>query len=158
MSVEEEVVELLKAGGLTIATAESCTGGMVSARLVGVPGVSEVFMEGLVTYSNEAKVRLLGVREETLEAFGGVSRETAVQMAEGGCRRAGTDVCVSTTGLAGPGGGTEKKPVGLVYMACCVQGHTAAERHIFSGDRQRIREQSAEAALALVRACLTERA
>ncbi len=156
MSVEEEIVELLESRGLTIATAESCTGGMVSARLVGVAGVSQVFMEGLVTYSNEAKMRLLGVKEETLAAHGAVSRETAVEMAEGGCARAGTDVCVSTTGLAGPGGGSKEKPVGLVYMACCVKGHTAAERHVFSGDRQQIREQSAEAALQLVRTCLLQ--
>ena len=142
MPVEEEVVALLKAGGLTIATAESCTGGMVSARLVGVPGVSEVFMEGLVTYSNEAKVRLLGVGEETLEAFGAVSRETAVQMAEGGCRRAGTDVCVSTTGLAGPGGGTEKKPVGTVCIGVCTKDKINISTQHFEGDRDKVRESS----------------
>ena len=137
-----------------MATAESCTGGMVSARLVGVPGVSSVFMEGLVTYSNEAKMQLLGVKASTLARFGAVSRETAGEMAEGGCARAGTDVCVSTTGIAGPDGGTEEKPVGLVYMACCVKGRTTAERHMFAGDRQQIREQSAQKALELVRACL----
>ena len=130
------------------------TGGMVSARLVGVPGVSSVFMEGLVTYSNEAKMQLLGVKASTLARFGAVSRETAGEMAEGGCARAGTDVCVSTTGIAGPDGGTEEKPVGLVYMACCVKGRTTAERHMFAGDRQQIREQSAQKALELVRACL----
>ena len=154
MSLEEEVARLLRERKLTMATAESCTGGMVSARLVGVPGVSSVFMEGLVTYSNEAKMRLLGVKASTLARFGAVSRETAGEMAEGGCARAGTDVCVSTTGIAGPDGGTEEKPVGLVYMACCVKGRTTAERHMFAGDRQQIREQSAQKALELVRACL----
>lgn len=154
MSLEEEVARLLRERKLTMATAESCTGGMVSARLVGVPGVSSVFMEGLVTYSNEAKMQLLGVKASTLARFGAVSRETAGEMAEGGCARAGTDVCVSTTGIAGPDGGTEEKPVGLVYMACCVKGRTTAERHMFAGDRQQIREQSAQKALELVRACL----
>ncbi len=154
MSLEEEVARLLRERKLTMATAESCTGGMVSARLVGVPGVSSVFMEGLVTYSNEAKMQLLGVKASTLARFGAVSRETAGEMAEGGCARAGTDVCVSTTGIAGPDGGTEEKPVGLVYMACCVKGRTTTERHMFAGDRQQIREQSAQKALELVRACL----
>ena len=154
MSLEEEVARLLRERKLTMATAESCTGGMVSARLVGVPGVSSVFMEGLVTYSNEAKMQLLGVKASTLARFGAVSRETAGEMAEGGCARAGTDVCVSTTGIAGPDGGTEEKPVGLVYMACCVKGRTTAERHMFAGDRQQIREPSAQNALELVRACL----
>ena len=149
MSLEEEVARLLRERKLTMATAESCTGGMVSARLVGVPGVSSVFMEGLVTYSNEAKMQLLGVKASTLARFGAVSRETAGEMAEGGCARAGTDVCVSTTGIAGPDGGTEEKPVGLVYMACCVKGRTTAERHMFAGDRQQIREQSAQKALEL---------
>lgn len=92
--------------------------------MVNVSGVSDVFMQGMVTYSNEAKMRLLGVREETLAAYGAVSEETAVQMAEGGAAAAGTDVCVSITGIAGPEGGTPEKPVGLVYMACCVKGKT----------------------------------
>ena len=133
MSLEEEVARLLRERKLTMATAESCTGGMVSARLVGVPGVSSVFMEGLVTYSNEAKMQLLGVKASTLARFGAVSRETAGEMAEGGCARAGTDVCVSTTGIAGPDGGTEEKPVGLVYMACCVKGRTTAVCHMRAG-------------------------
>ena len=150
MTIEEEVAGLLQQKRLTIATAESCTGGLVAARLVSVPGVSEVFMEGLVTYSNQAKMRLLGVKEATLASFGAVSRETAVEMAEGGRRQAETDVCISTTGIAG----TEEKPVGLVYMACCVNGRTAVKRCQFSGDRQQIRGQAAETALALVRSCL----
>ena len=154
MTIEEEVAGLLQQQRLTIATAESCTGGLVAARLVSVPGVSEVFMEGLVTYSNQAKMRLLGVKEATLASFGAVSRETAVEMAEGGRRQAETDVCISTTGIAGPDGGTEEKPVGLVYMACCVNGRTAVKRCQFSGDRQQIRGQAAETALALVRSCL----
>lgn len=155
-TLEEAVVSLLKETGLTICTAESCTGGMISARLVNVPGVSDVFMEGLVTYSNEAKIRLLEVKEDTLKAHGAVSSETAREMAEGGVRAAGTGVCISVTGLAGPDGGSPEKPVGLVYMACCVKGETAVERWQFRGNRGKIREQSVMKALDLVRRRLLE--
>ncbi len=153
-TLEGTVVALLKEKGLTMCTAESCTGGMVSARLVNVSGVSEVFMEGFVTYSNEAKMKLLGVQEDTLRAHGAVSSQTACEMAEGGVRTAGTDVCVSITGLAGPDGGSAEKPVGLVYMACCVKGTTTVERWQFKGNRGKIREQSMMKALDLVRRCL----
>lgn len=153
-TLEETVVNLLKETGLTMCTAESCTGGMVCARLVNVSGVSEVLMEGLVTYSNDAKRRLLGVQEETLRTHGAVSGQTAREMAEGGARAAGTGVCVSVTGLAGPEGGSAGKPVGLVYMACCVKGETTVERWQFRGNRGKIREQSVMKALDLVRRCL----
>lgn len=123
--------------------------------MVNVSGVSDVFMQGMVTYSNEAKMRLLGVREETLAAYGAVSEETAVQMAEGGAAAAGTDVCVSITGIAGPEGGTPEKPVGLVYMACCVKGKTVVKRYQFKGNRAKIREQSTVKALS-VRLCVLE--
>ena len=99
-SLEMAVASLLKENKLTMAAAESCTGGMVAARMVNVSGVSDVFMQGMVTYSNEAKMRLLGVKEKTLAAYGAVSEETAVQMAEGGAAAAGTDVCVAVTGIA----------------------------------------------------------
>ena len=147
---------LLLRNKLTITTAESCTGGMVAARLVNVSGVSEVFMEGMVTYSNEAKMRLLGVKEETLRAYGAVSRETAIEMAEGGAHAAGTDVCIAITGLAGPGGGTAEKPVGLVHMACFVKGKTEAREYHFKGNRDKIREQSMMRALNLVRLCVLD--
>lgn len=150
-TLEETVVNLLKETGLTMCTAESCTGGMVCARLVNVSGVSQVLMEGLVTYSNDAKRRLLGVQEETLKTYGAVSGQTAREMAEGGARAAGTGVCVSITGLAGPEGGSADKPVGLVYMACCVKGETTVERWQFRGNRGKIREQSVMKALDLVR-------
>ena len=144
----------LKKRKWTITTVESCTGGAVSARIVNVAGASDILKQAYVTYCDEAKHCLAGVSRETLDACTAVSAETAKEMALGGARAAGADVCVSVTGLAGPGGGTEEKPVGLVYMACCVKGRTTAERHMFAGDRQQIREQSAQKALELVRACL----
>ena len=156
VTLEMAVVELLKKKGLTISTAESCTGGMTAAKLVNVPGASNVFMEGVVTYSNEAKMRLLGVRQETLETFGAVSRETAQEMAEGGVKMSGSDICVAITGLAGPGGGTDKKPVGVVFMACCLKGRTEIREYHFKGNRDKIREQSMMKALDLVRLCVLE--
>ena len=153
-TLEMAVVRLLTGHGLTISTAESCTGGMVSARLVNVPGASRVFMEGYVTYSNEAKMKLLGVREETLAAWGAVSAQTAEEMAIGGAKAAGTDVCVSITGLAGPDGGTAEKPVGLVYMACALKGQVSLARYQFKGNRGKIREQSVMKALDLARRCI----
>ena len=154
--LETALVELLKKKKLTIATAESCTGGMVSARLVNVPGASQVFMQGMATYSNEAKMRLLGVREETLKEYGAVSEQTAREMAKGGAAAAQTDVCVSITGLAGPGGGSLQKPVGLVFMACCLKGQVTVERWQFKGNREKIREQSVMKAMDLVRRCILD--
>lgn len=156
VTLEKAVVELLNEKGLTISTAESCTGGMTAAKLVNVPGASNVFMEGVVTYSNEAKMRLLGVKQETLEIYGAVSRETAQEMAEGGVKMSGSDICVAITGLAGPGGGTDKKPVGLVFVACCLKGRTEIREYHFKGNRDKIREQSAMKALDLVRLCVLE--
>ena len=155
-SLEDQVGELLLKNKLTIATAESCTGGMVAAKLVSVPGISQSFMEGMVTYSNEAKMRRLGVKEETLKAWGAVSEQTAREMAEGGALGAGTDICIAITGLAGPGGGSPEKPVGLVYMACFLKGDIKAEKHLFQGDGEEIRHQSMMAALSLVLQCLLE--
>lgn len=153
-TLEAAVVKLLKEKGLTVSTAESCTGGMISARLVNVPGASEVFTQGFVTYSNEAKMELLGVKEETLKAHGAVSAETAWEMAENGAKRAKTSACVAVTGLAGPGGGTKEKPVGLVFMGCAVNGKVTVERWQFKGNREKIREQSCMKALDLLRRCI----
>lgn len=156
IQTEFELFALLREEHLTMSTAESCTGGMIAARMVNVPGVSEVFTAGLVTYSNEAKMRLLGVREETLAAWGAVSRETAAEMAEGGAKANQTDLCLSTTGIAGPDGGTPQKPVGLVYMACCLGKKTKVRRYQFQGDRQSVREQAVQKALELAKQCLME--
>ena len=156
MPLEEQVVMALQQQNKTICCAESCTGGLLSATLINVAGASDVLMEGYVTYSNEAKHRLLQVSEETLQKKGAVSYDTAAQMAYGAAQAAHASVACATTGIAGPGGGTKEKPVGLVYMACFLKGKNIARRFIFKGDRKKIREQSATEALKLVCGCLRE--
>ena len=153
---ENEVVELLVAKHLTISTAESCTGGLIAATIVNVPGASETLMSGAVTYSNDAKENMLGVKEETLRLFGAVSAETAEEMARGGAERMGTDLCVSSTGVAGPGGGTPEKPVGLVYIACAMRERCEVRRLDLSGDRTSIRYQTVRHALQLIKNMITE--
>jgi nicotinamide-nucleotide amidase len=148
----EEVVGLrLAVTGFTLAVAESCTGGLISHRLTEVPGSSSYFMEGVVSYSNEAKTRLLGVPAELIERHGAVSAEVAEAMAEGVRLRAGTDFGLSVTGVAGPSGGTEEKPVGLVFIALSDDAHTEHRRLMLPGDRQLIRWRSSQAALDLLR-------
>lgn len=154
VTLEESLIKLMKKKKLTLTCAESCTGGAISARLVNVPGASDVLKQGLVTYSNKAKRRYLGVKKTTLKAVGAVSRETAWEMAKGGCFQTGTDACIAVTGIAGPGGGTDEKPVGLVYIGCCVGGHVKVKEYHFSGNRAKIREQSVVAALTLLRSCI----
>ena len=134
--LEEIVVKLLATAHRTIATAESCTGGLIANRITNVSGSSDVFVNGCVTYSNESKVRLLGVREETLKAQGAVSEEVAREMAEGIRTRSGTDFGVSTTGIAGPTGGTPEKPVGLVYIGLATPERTEVQRHLLAFDRE----------------------
>jgi nicotinamide-nucleotide amidase len=138
-TLENVLAEMLIQNNLTIACAESCTGGMVSARFVNYPGISEVFMEGAVTYSNEAKMHRLGVKNETLKKYGAVSSETAAEMAEGIARTAGTDIGISTTGIAGPGGGTTEKPVGLVYIGLYIKGEVKTKKLVLRGNREKIR-------------------
>ena len=150
-ALAEEVVKLLKEKKMTVTTVESCTGGLLSGTLVDVAGASDVFMQGFVTYANEAKVSLVGVKEATLETYGAVSEQTAREMAEGGARVANADACLSVTGIAGPGGGSIEKPVGLVYIGCYVNGNTVVERNVFSGTRREVREQSVLAALKLLK-------
>lgn len=146
-SLEEVIAELLLSKNLTISTAESCTGGLIASRLVDYPGVSSVFLEGAVTYSNEAKIDRLKVKKETLENFGAVSEETAREMAEGIAKTAGTDIGLSTTGIAGPGGGTPEKPVGLVYVGLCINGNVQVKKLELSGNREMIRRRTTIAAL-----------
>ena len=150
-SLEMAVVRLLKKNGLTVTTAESCTGGMLAARLVNVPGVSDVYREGYITYSNKGKRRLLDVNKSTLKKYGAVSEQTAREMAIGGVFANGADVCVATTGIAGPDGGTEEKPVGLVYISCYLKDKVTVERFQFKGNREKIREQTVVKALDLLR-------
>ncbi len=147
--IEKNVVEVLKEKGLVITTAESCTGGLVAAGIVNTPGASAVFKEGYITYSNEAKMKLLGVRAETLEKYYAVSEETAYEMAQGGAKNAGADVCVAVTGVAGPDM-EDGKPVGLVYVSCYYNGRVQVKECHFKGDRAQIRAQAADSALELV--------
>jgi nicotinamide-nucleotide amidase len=148
----EEVVGLrLAVGGFTLAVAESCTGGLIAERLTEVPGSSVYFMEGVVAYSNAAKTRTLGVDAGLIERFGAVSAEVAEAMAEGVRRYAGTDFGLSVTGIAGPGGGSAEKPVGLVYIALSDDAHTEHRKLILPGDRHLIRWRSSQAALDLLR-------
>lgn len=146
MSLAETLVELLDMGGLNLATAESCTGGMVASAIVDVSGASGVFYEGLVTYSNNAKIDRLGVSIDTLFDYGAVSAETAIEMANG-LLKGNVSIGVSLTGIAGPQGGTYEKPVGLVYIAVVSERHTDIYKNIFSGDRNGVRRKAKNMAL-----------
>ena len=150
-TLEDAVGRLLIERGLTLATAESCTGGLLGNRITNVAGSSEYYLGGIVSYSDAAKMNLLGVSQETLKEFGAVSEETAQEMALGARRVLQSDVGVSITGIAGPTGGTEDKPVGLVYIAVDVAGDVAVRKFVFSEDRRYNKELSAQAALNLVR-------
>ncbi|HUJ11909.1 MAG TPA: competence/damage-inducible protein A [Verrucomicrobiae bacterium] len=149
--LEEVVVKMLTAAHQTIAVAESCTGGLIANRITNVSGSSEVFINGCVTYSNESKTRLLGVREETLKAHGAVSEEVAREMAEGVRARAGTHFGISTTGIAGPTGGTPGKPVGLVYIGLATPTRTEVKRHLLLFDRETFKFFTSQNALDMVR-------
>ena len=155
-SLEESVVELLAQKKMTVTTAESCTGGLIAGTLVNVAGASDVLNEGYVTYSNDAKERLVGVKHETLEKYGAVSEQTAREMAEGAAKAAGADAALSATGIAGPGGGTEEKPVGLVYIGCYVNGETTVKECRFEGSRMENRLHTVETALQLLLRQLSE--
>lgn len=153
-NLEETVVDLLIKEKLTVTTAESCTGGLIAGTIVNVAGASEVLNEGYVTYSNEAKERLVGVRHETLEKYGAVSYQTAEEMAAGAARAAGASAALSATGIAGPGGGTPEKPVGLVYIGCFLKGKTTVKECRFSGSRMENRLLTVETALNMLKEAL----
>lgn len=149
--LEEVVVKQLLQKHYTVAAAESCTGGLLTGRLVNVAGVSEALKEGFITYSNEAKMKYLGVKKETLDAYGAVSEQTAREMVTGTVKNTGADAALAVTGIAGPDGGTKEKPVGLVYIACSVKDKVTVKEYRLKGSRQRIREQSIIYALDLLR-------
>jgi nicotinamide-nucleotide amidase len=149
--LEETVAALLAGRRKTLAVAESCTGGLIAAKLVNVPGISTYFLEGVVAYSNESKVRTLGVSEALIRAHGAVSEPVARAMAEGVRVRSGADLAVAVTGIAGPGGGTSEKPVGTVWFAVADAARTEAARELVLGDRGHIRERAANYALNLLR-------
>lgn len=138
-SVAETLVKKLILKKYTVATAESCTGGMISSTIVNVPGASEVINESYVTYSNEAKERIIGVKKETLDKFGAVSEETAMEMVSGVAKISRADCAISVTGIAGPGGGTEEKPVGTVYAGFYLRGTVKVKRYNFDGNRYEVR-------------------
>lgn len=150
MNLESKIVQKLIDKGYTITTAESCTGGLLAGRILNVSGASEVYNEGHITYSNEAKERLLGVSHATLEKYGAVSSQTASEMALGAAKAAKAEVGLSTTGIAGPGGGTPEKPVGLVYVACAIHNKVWVEECHFHGNREENRNAAVEAALQLL--------
>jgi len=155
-NLEDVVVQLLASHKLTLSTAESCTGGLLSGRIVNVPGASSVFNEGFITYSNEAKQKYLKVERNTLEKFGAVSKETAKAMALGAIATSGSNASIAITGLAGPDGGTEEKPVGLVYIACVLNGKSTVKEYYFKGNRQKVRDYTVINALNLLRNSLIE--
>jgi nicotinamide-nucleotide amidase len=155
-SVEELVLDSARGRGLSVAAAESCTGGLVAARLTSVPGSSDVFRGGVVAYDNDVKRAQLGVSEDTLAAHGAVSAETASEMAVGARESLAADVAVSTTGIAGPGGGTREKPVGLVYLHASGPGRELTRELNLPGDREAVRRRATAAALHLVRELLAQ--
>lgn len=156
-SLEYLVFELLKKYHCTLTTAESATGGMIASTLVNVPGISEFFTEGYVTYSDAAKVKMIHVNPQTIAQYGVVSSQTAADMAQSAAETAGCDAALSVTGVAGPDGGTEECPVGLMYIGCYLKGKTVTERHVFERNSRRERREAAtEAALCLLVRMLKE--
>ncbi len=156
VTLEKAIVELLLANNLSVSTVESCTGGMLAARLINVPGVSEAYKSGFITYSNKAKRKLVNVKKTTLNRYGAVSKQVAEEMVKGVYLQNKADVIVSITGIAGPEGGSKDKPVGLVYIACFVCGKVTVKEYHFSGNRNKIRETTVANALTLMRQCILE--
>ena len=152
----ERVIGLLKEHQYTLSAGESCTGGLFLSTLIDVSGASAVIKEGFITYAEEAKQKHLGVKAETLETYTAVSEQVAKEMAEGLQKRTEADIAISITGLAGPSGGTEKIPVGTVYIGCCYRGETRVEHFLFSGTRTEVREYAVEQALLIVEQCFTK--
>ena len=156
VTLEKSVIDILIDKKMTFTCAESCTGGLFSGRMVSVPGASDVYKMGFITYANKAKKKLLGVKSDTLKNHGAVSHQCAEEMAKGAAKAAKADVAIAITGIAGPGGGTKTKPVGLVYIGCFCHGKVVVEEHKFIGNRTQIRESAVLCAIALMRRCLIE--
>ncbi|MEM8949309.1 MAG: CinA family protein [Pseudomonadota bacterium] len=156
LELAEDIIRACTASGLRIATAESCTGGLIGACLTEIAGSSAVVDRGFIVYSNQAKQDLLGVPSSTLEAHGAVSAETALAMARGAKERAGVDLAIAVTGIAGPGGGSEAKPVGLVHLALAAGERLETVADVFPGDRQAVRAATLERALRMVLAAIDQ--
>lgn len=152
----DKLFDFLKLNNLTISTAESCTGGLIASAITDVSGASSFFGTGVVTYSNDAKMKLIGVKKETLDAYGAVSEQTAFEMAEGVLKLADADVSVAVTGIAGPTGGTSEKPVGLVYIGVSGKYGTFTYKNNFFGNRDEVRKQTVERAFEIVYDYLNE--
>ena len=145
----EKLYSLLKEKNFTITTAESCTGGLIGGAITSVSGISSYYKEGVITYSNEAKMKFLGVSAKTLESYGAVSPQTAEEMAVGAIKRSGADISVAVTGIAGPDGGTREKPVGLVYIAIADKNSVTIKENYFSGNRDKVREYTVDTAISM---------
>jgi nicotinamide-nucleotide amidase len=147
MSLEEEIGALLRQKGLTLGIVESATGGLISHRITNIAGSSDYYKGSVTAYSNEVKVRVVGVKEATLNQYGAVSPEVAQEMAGGGRKILNTDICLTDTGIAGPGGASAEKPIGLFYLGLSHKGGTYSRKHNFTGDREQNKQSAAEAAL-----------
>jgi nicotinamide-nucleotide amidase len=146
-SLEEETGELLCQKGLTLGTVESATGGLISHRITNVPGSSHCYLGSIISYNNEVKIKVAGVKAETLKRYGAVSPQVAEEMAAGGRKVLNVDICIADTGIAGPDGATPEKPLGLFYLGLAYKSCTYSKQHIFYGDRWQNKESAAEAAL-----------
>ncbi len=155
-TLEQEIGDLLRQRGLTLGTVESATGGLISHLITNVPGSSDYYKGSVTAYSNEVKTRLVGVREVTLRRYGAVSHQVAMEMAAGGRKVLAVDICLADTGIAGPGGATQGKAVGLFYIGLSAQGGTYSRRRVFSGDREENKRKAAEVALRLLKKYLVE--
>ena len=160
--LEIEIAELIReyqaktAKLLTIGTVESATGGRIADRLTNVPGSSDYYRGSVVAYSNEAKINVVGVKKETIEDYGAVSEQTAIEMAQGGRKLLAVDVCISDTGIAGPSGAIPEKPVGLFYIGLATEYEGLIQKHMFSGDRERNKQKAAQAALNMLKQYLLQ--
>lgn len=146
----EEAMALIRSKNMTLSTAESCTGGLLGGAVTRISGISEIYMGGVISYSNDVKRDILGVRQETLNSFGAVSKETALEMAQGVRTKLSTSIGVSTTGIAGPTGGTKEKPVGLVYIAIATEGRQTFKELHLKGDREEVRKETMVQVLTLI--------
>jgi len=146
-SLEQEIGDILRQRGMTLGVVESATGGLISHRITNVPGSSDYYRGSVTAYSNEAKVRIVGVKAETIDRYGAVSARVAEEMAEGGRKLLAVDVCIADTGIAGPGGATPEKPAGLFYLGLSHRGRAYSQKHNFTGSREQNKQNAAEAAL-----------
>lgn len=145
--IEQEIGDILRQKRMTLGTVESATGGLIAHRITNVPGSSDYYKGSVTAYSNEAKIRVVGVKAETIDRDGAVSARVAEEMAEGGRKLLAVDICIADTGIAGPGGATPEKPVGLFYLGLSLRGKTYSRQHNFTGGREQKKQAAAEAAL-----------